>query len=510
MTIEDVPPQDTLVLTGFPPEAARSGAIARQVEAIAGCWSVQWDRREAQAEGLLAPTKLPLLESLYRALDLRLFGPAIEPRRPVADSQRIEVDGATTAHPLLAFSRSAAVKTAERDQVAAVYVEYNGLPMSDLDSAIRNVLGRRGGMLCAVVRVAEPGGATRRLFAGSLSIDHRSFCDSVAECAAKLPAMLRGALARWETPSTPADLLETDLPHPQPLSASSQLWRLAGAIVSRLLWRDQWQIESGSVLPSGAEPGEVLYQIKPPDNAFWADPFLLNLKGRFWLIFEELPFSSNKGHISALELDSKGKIISKCHTVLSEPWHLSYPFLWRSQGRTFMIPDASRSRALNMYECADEPLNWKLYKTLISGQRLADATIVKFDGRLWMLATHGDDGANMNDTLHIYWADDVEGPWHAHALNPVKIDAATARPAGAMWVTDGALHRVVQDCSTVYGGAIHCMRVSRLTTREFAEERVPEWGVSRARQSGRWHTFNQLDGVMVLDRLARRFRRRTN
>ena len=39
--------------------------------------------------------------------------------------------------------------------------------------------------------------------------------------------------------------------------------------------------------------------------------------------------------------------------------------------------------------------------------------------------------------LSIYWADRIRGPWRPHALNPVKLDARSSRPAGALFRRDG-------------------------------------------------------------------------
>ena len=82
-----------------------------------------------------------------------------------------------------------------------------------------------------------------------------------------------------------------------------------------------------------------------------------------------------------------------------------------------------------------------------------------------MLAAHGLPGASMHDELHVYWAEDLLGPWFGHALNPVRIDARNSRPAGAVFEVDGRLMRPVQDCSAVYGGALRFMEIVCLDVR---------------------------------------------
>jgi hypothetical protein len=74
--------------------------------------------------------------------------------------------------------------------------------------------------------------------------------------------------------------------------------------------------------------------------------------------------------------------------------------------------------------------------------------------------------------LFVFHAQDLRGPWQPHAANPVKCDLRSARPAGPLFMLDGALYRPAQDCSVTYGGAIIINRIDRLTPEEFAEQAV--------------------------------------
>ena len=168
----------------------------------------------------------------------------------------------------------------------------------------------------------------------------------------------------------------------------------------------------------------------------------------------------------------------------------------------YLVPEANESRALTAYRIIDGDLKLRRCDPWISGIRLADATIVRCAGRLWLFAAGADAGASLNDALHVYWAEHIEGPWHAHKLNPVKIDAGSARPAGEMWIYEGHIHRVVQDCSSAYGGRVRCMRVTRLTEDEFDEEEVADWASDFDQGDEPWHTFNCVGPLMVSDRLV--------
>src|SRR6185503_5059450 len=69
-------------------------------------------------------------------------------------------------------------------------------------------------------------------------------------------------------------------------------------------------------------------------------------------------------------------------------------------------------------------------------------------------------------------ADDIAGPWSAHALNPLKCDLETARPAGRPFVIGNRTFRPAQDCRQTYGAAVVVMEVLELDPARFREVSV--------------------------------------
>src|SRR5207253_8316044 len=53
--------------------------------------------------------------------------------------------------------------------------------------------------------------------------------------------------------------------------------------------------------------------------------------------------------------------------------------------------------------------------------------------------------------------------------NPIKRDAASARPGGRPFAIRDRFYRPAQDCSATYGGALHVMELLALTPTEFHE-----------------------------------------
>src|SRR5262249_44687686 len=129
-----------------------------------------------------------------------------------------------------------------------------------------------------------------------------------------------------------------------------------------------------------------LHRIVSPRDRFWADPVMLRRDGRHFVFVEEYMYQSQKGHIAVLEIDDTGR-----HTpprkVLERPYHLSYPFVFEWQGKTYMVPESFQNRSIELYECLTFPDRWELRMNLMEGISAADPTLLFHDGRWWMFAT---------------------------------------------------------------------------------------------------------------------------
>jgi hypothetical protein len=150
----------------------------------------------------------------------------------------------------------------------------------------------------------------------------------------------------------------------------------------------------------------------------------------------------------------------------------------------------------------DFPLRWKRERVLVDGVFCADATVTRHADRWWMFANSCVEGAEIHDELHLFSADRLLGDWKPHRRNPVKSDVRGARPAGNLFVHEGALYRPAQVCAPIYGAGIALNRVLRLDDDAFAEEEarriVPSGGMLGM------HTINRAGTLSVSDAFARR------
>lgn len=239
----------------------------------------------------------------------------------------------------------------------------------------------------------------------------------------------------------------------------------------------------------------------PPKDRFWADPFPVKYGDLFFIFLEEFLYSSSKGFISVIEMDSNGRW-SKPVIIIERDYHLSYPCVFQWEGSYYMTPETGSNGTVELYKCVRFPYEWELERILIENVEAADPTLTEIDGTWWLFAGTRPYDVIKDDNymeLSIFSADSPLGPWKPHKDNPVKSDVRSSRPAGNLFFREGRLYRPAQDCSKDYGYAVSINRIIELTQERFCEQEVarilPEW-IPGSRLV---HTLNSCEGLTVID-----------
>ncbi len=213
--------------------------------------------------------------------------------------------------------------------------------------------------------------------------------------------------------------------------------------------------------------------IVPPQNRYWADPFLLEKNGAMFVFFEDYSYAGRRGHISVGKIDDAG--FSFIGPALRADYHLSYPFIFEHDGALFMLPETSQSQRVEVWRSVDFPCKWEQCATALEGTATADSALLNHHGEWWLFTnvtndSYGDHCAE----LHLFRAD---GPMlrtlEPHPLNPVVIDARTARGGGRILALDDRLYRLSQDNSHgTYGYGLNVMEITRLDMGGYSERVV--------------------------------------
>jgi hypothetical protein len=240
-----------------------------------------------------------------------------------------------------------------------------------------------------------------------------------------------------------------------------------------------------------------------PAKRFFADPFIFrNDDGNINVIYEDFSNDDQYGKVSITTLDKDfNPIITK--EILDTKSHLSYPNVYVSEGKTYIMPESSKAGAILRYEYDFSKKELINERTIIN-EPLLDPTIVHYNNKYWLFATKR--GEASNNKLYIYHSSNLEGPFTAHIKNPVKDSLYNTRPAGNFVMVDGELYRPTQCSVDYYGKAVVINRVNALTEEDFGEE---EYMTLKAPLKTNYnfacHTLNYLDDIIVIDGLRRKF-----
>ena len=277
--------------------------------------------------------------------------------------------------------------------------------------------------------------------------------------------------------------------------------RLAGKLLRRkpFYWQVAYRVLEGPGIAETARLDGPPFTVLGDDGLrFYADPFLFAHEGRTFLFVEEFPYGTGKGIISVAEWTGAG--FGTPRPVLEESHHLSYPQVFGEGDDIFMLPEGSGGGELMLYRATAFPDRWEHDTVLLSGREINDATLYRADGRYWLFCTERFSPGSASDTLMIFHAEALRGPWIEHKGNPITVDSRAARPGGTFIGTlPEGLVVPVQDGSRSYGGGLGLMAVTALDEASVTLGNPRPIAPGPAWDREGIHTLNRVGAIEVVD-----------
>lgn len=116
--------------------------------------------------------------------------------------------------------------------------------------------------------------------------------------------------------------------------------------------------------------------IMPSKTEWYADPFLFEYQGKTYLFAEIMKDENNwRGVLGVCCLSDNE---THFEVVLSESFHLSYPFVFSYKDEIYMMPETYSSNQLRLYKCKNFPNNWELEWILLDAVHFVDTTLFFF------------------------------------------------------------------------------------------------------------------------------------
>lgn len=252
------------------------------------------------------------------------------------------------------------------------------------------------------------------------------------------------------------------------------------------------------ILPCGYEDlknGHILWVSKGNFKHKWfADPFVLDFDDSFiYLLVEEYDYSINRGRIAKISIDRKSLTIIDCVILLDLPTHLSFPVIYRRNGKIYVAPENNYSGGFYVYEY--DPLQEKMVKLKeLCHRRLTDAIIFEDENGCHLLTTY--EPKPNGCLLSIFHSDDFLGNYKLS--QEIQFESNIARNAGQLFRYNGQLIRPAQESNYSYGHGLVFQKVVR-ENGKFNFINLDYYLSPHPVYKAGIHTYNEYKGLGVID-----------
>ena len=329
------------------------------------------------------------------------------------------------------------------------------------------------GLYCTTAEQTEPVCLSRAIVPSKFLISY-----NIAFAREKAVALIVRELRNKASNADTLSPLDEDLPARGSLRSGRYLGNVTQNLVSRLLskLRERRRLRPGmfelrTITGNPLHFSPALAQTHAiHENAYYADPFLWAHEDQLYCFFEVLNYADRKGYIACARISDQG--LEDITPIISEDYHLSFPFLFEHNQTLYMMPETSEAKRLELWRCDSFPDQWTRDRIILDDVSVADSVITKLDDQWWLFTNQSTDPfGDANSELHIYR---ISGPDFEsvtpHPQNPVVFDSATARNAGRILMIDGQPYRMSQDNShDTYGYGLNLMRIEALSMSTYSE-----------------------------------------
>lgn len=242
-----------------------------------------------------------------------------------------------------------------------------------------------------------------------------------------------------------------------------------------------------SPVPGTKNPVLTANDVTDVTADYLADPFMIRTKSDWYMFFEVMNDRTARGEIGVAN-SKDGLNWNYRQIVLTEPFHLSYPYVFKYREHYYMIPESRAGKAVRIYRATNFPTRWEYVKPLIKGN-FTDPSIFQYANKWWMFV------CQFNHTARLFYSEHLMGPWVEHPCSPIiRNDTAKARCAGRILFLDNRIIRFAQNGKPAYGSQVRAFQIVKLTTKSYEERELQESPVL----TGNGHGWNK-NGMHQLD-----------
>lgn len=241
-----------------------------------------------------------------------------------------------------------------------------------------------------------------------------------------------------------------------------------------------------------AKTGETALYKKSNFRYWYADPFLANEGGKTYCFVEFVDNHVKYGQIGVI--DESGKTVS----IIDEKYHMSFPNVFKHDGKWHMMAETSANRDLHLYIADEFPYKWSFYKALLKNVKVCDSVFFKLDDKAYLLTYDFEEKPYKVVIYEFDWTTLEVGEKVCSISDPQKV----LRPAGKVIYEGGKVILPTQKGTDSYGEDVLFNEIIRDENGDISivpteyETHYPESVVSKYDHK---HTYNTCGGKAVLD-----------
>lgn len=205
-----------------------------------------------------------------------------------------------------------------------------------------------------------------------------------------------------------------------------------------------------------------------PECVIMADPFVVRDQDDYYIFYEHAPSTINNPGADIWVLKSRDLCVWKqLGPVIKEPFHMSFPNVFRMDGCWYMLPETGAAKQIRLYKALDFPMEWTLESVLLDNIVGADSVLLRKEGVYYMLFQN-----NSDFSLRLYCSHELTANWKEHPVSPIRKNKIDTRPGGTLGYIGDQLIYFVQDSSFGYGTGLVAYQIDELSETVFKDHKI--------------------------------------
>lgn len=258
------------------------------------------------------------------------------------------------------------------------------------------------------------------------------------------------------------------------------------------------------------------YKYIYPNCRYWyADPLLERIDGEVYIFMEAFDKLLGIGGIAVSKYNEKKAKFNAPKVIISEPFHMSFPYTFKYNDEWYMLPEANDSGQFRLYKMGETVYDWSLFSFSKMNKRYTDVAVYvnkdknKRSDRVFLFAGETDISNPLRCKTVIMEISDIEKFDYSILYEEPDYTYADRNGGKIKKMQDGTMLRVFQHSTPdIYGLFVTTEGITfNEETYRYRRKNVVEQidieleGIRLKRNCLPYgiHTFSAVDDIKVID-----------